>query len=132
LWTVNQDPPTEPILSPDGQHLLLVTQRGVLETNKIESSIWMFDRQAVEDFVGKRSAHKPLPKEIVNFAATSNTPVISDIRWLDDSTQVAFLARTTDGTSQLFITDSLTGAVQQVTHASQSVSAYDIHGQTIA
>src|SRR5579883_3203495 len=42
LWTVNQEPPTEPIPSPDGRHFLLVTQKGMLATNKIASSIWIF------------------------------------------------------------------------------------------
>src|SRR5262245_38780753 len=45
LWTVNQDPPTEPMVSPDGRRFLLTTQRGILATNKTESSIWVFERK---------------------------------------------------------------------------------------
>jgi hypothetical protein len=132
LWTMNQEPATEPIVSPDQDHFLVVTQRGILATNEIESSIWVLDRQAVDDFASKRTAQRPEPKRIATWHATANTPIISDVRWLRDSRRVAFLARMKNGQSQLFTADSLTGDVTQITHASQSVSAYDIQGRTVA
>ena len=131
LWTVNQEPPTEPVVSPDGKEMLVVTQKGVLANNKIQSSISILERQAIKDFVEKTSRARPQPKMIASFMAAANTPIISDVRWLDDSERVAFLARVDDGTSQLFISNAVTGKVQQMTHARQSVSAYDVRGQTI-
>lgn len=131
LWTVNQDPPIEPNVSPDGRHFLLVTQKGILATNKVESSIWVLDRQAVENFVAK-SSEKPEPGRIATFEATSNTPVISDVRWLDDSRRVAFLAKKNNEITQLYVVDSGTGILTQLTHAAQPVSAYDISGDTLA
>lgn len=132
LWTVNQDPPTEPIASPDGQHLLVVIQRGIPATNKVECSMWMFARREIEDFVARRSPKPPQPKKIASFAATSNTPVITDVRWLRDSRKVAFLGRTSNGISQLFTVDALTGETRQITRSPQSVTAYDIQGSNIA
>jgi dipeptidyl aminopeptidase/acylaminoacyl peptidase len=132
LWTVNQEPAAEPLPSPDGRYLLLVTERGILATNKLKSSIWVFEGEAVDNFVTKKSSQRPVRRRIVSWQATSNTPIISDVHWLQDSRRVAFLGRTGDGTSQLFLVDSFTGRTRQVTHASQSVSAYDIQGQTIA
>ena len=132
LWTVNQDPPTEPIVSPNGQAFLVVTQRGILASNKIESTIWVFERQQVADFVSKRSSEKPRARMIASHQATSNTPVISDVRWLEDSRQVAFLAKTNEGQAQLYTVDSVTGIETQLTDGRQSVSAYDIRRRTIA
>lgn len=132
LWTVNQEAPTEPITSPDGRRFLIITQRGILATNKIESSIWVFEQVAVDNFVAKKSPQKPVPRRIAGLQAASNTPVISAVRWLQDSRRVAFLGRTGNGASQLFLVDSFTGRTKQVTHSPQSVSAYDIQGQTIA
>jgi hypothetical protein len=132
LWTLNQDPPTEPIASPDGRHFLLVTQKGILATNKIEASIWIFGRQAVDAFLAAKSPEKPQPRKIASFAATSNTPVISDVRWLNDSRHVAFLGKRAEDNAQLYVADTTTSAVSQLTHAKFPVSAYDIRGSTIA
>lgn len=132
LWTVNQEPPTEPVMSPDGKEFLVITQTGILAKNEIESSIWIFEVQGIQDFVEKRSPARPQPRMIASFMAASNSPIASDIRWLDDSEHVAFLARIDDGTSQLFIANSVTGKVDQVTHERRTVSAYDVRGQTIA
>jgi hypothetical protein len=132
LWSVNQEPPTEPVLSPDGKQILVVTRKGILAKNKIQSSIWILERQAIKDFVEKTARARPQPRMIASFMAAANTPIISDVRWLDDCEQVAFLARVDDGTSQLFISNAVTGKIRQMTHARQSVSAYDVRGQTIA
>jgi dipeptidyl aminopeptidase/acylaminoacyl peptidase len=132
LWSVNQEPSTEPVVSPDGKQILVITQKGILAKNKIQSSIWILERQAIKDFGEKTSRARPQPRMIASFMAAANTPIISDVRWLDDSARVAFLARVDDGTSQLFISNAVTGKIRQMTHARQSVSAYDVRGQTIA
>src|SRR4029077_13183081 len=132
LWSVNQEPSTEPVVSPDGKQILVITQKGILAKNKIQSSIWILERKAIKDFGEKTSRARPQPRMIASFMAAANTPIISDVRWLDDSARVAFLARVDDGTSQLFISNAVTGKIRQMTHARQSVSAYDVRGQTIA
>src|SRR6185312_10021297 len=75
LWSVNQDPPTAPLFSPDGRWFLVVSQRGVLKENSLESTIWMFDHKAVSAFVSGNSTVRSDPKEVVTMSATSNTPV---------------------------------------------------------
>lgn len=132
LWTLNQDPPTEPILSPDGQRFMVVTQKGILATNQSESSIWIFERRAVDGFLTEKSSKKPQPRRIAAFTATSNTPVISDVRWLDDSQHVAFLGkRASDDNTQLYIADLRTSTVMPLTHTKSPVSAFDIRGSTV-
>lgn len=132
FWSVNQDRPAAPILSPDRRHLLLITQRGVLASNRLESTIWVFDRWAVLEFLSGRSVARPSPKAVATFAAVSNVPVITDVRWLEDSRRIGFLARTDDGTPQLYVADVANGAIRAITDGKRYVSAYDIRGETIA
>lgn len=132
LWSVNQDRPTAPLVSPDGRWFLVVSQRGVLKDNSLESTIWMFDHRAVSAFVSEDSTLRPDPKVVVTVSATSNTPVICDIRWLADSRRIAFLAKTTGGRPQLYIADVVTSEVKAITHGNEYISAFDIRGDTIA
>ncbi|HET6929200.1 MAG TPA: prolyl oligopeptidase family serine peptidase [Candidatus Acidoferrum sp.] len=121
-----------PVVSPDGKHFLLVTTRGILSSNKTESTIWLFDRDAVARFVSKSTAAKPIPKSIASVAATSNMPVLSGVRWLEDSKRIAFLGMNDSPYQRLFIADTGSGIVQPVTDDHMYVSSYDISGDTIA
>jgi dipeptidyl aminopeptidase/acylaminoacyl peptidase len=129
MWTVNQDPAVAPIISPDQRYFLLVTQRGLLSSNSIESTIWLFDRNAVLDYVARRTTVRPTPRAIATLQATSNMAVISDVRWLSDSKRIAFLGREA-GSPQLFVAD-LSGSTRAVTKVGTYVSAYDVAGDTI-
>jgi len=131
-WTVNLDRPPEPIISPDRRWFLLITQRGVLASNTLESTIWMFNRQSVSDFAWNKSPKQPVPKAVAICRAVSNTPVLSDVRWLEDSRRVAFLGKMSGGSPQLYVADSRNGAVKRLTKGAQPVSAFDIRGGTIA
>lgn len=131
FWTVNHDHPTAPIVSPDRRWLLVITQRGVLASNYLESTIWVLSREAVSDFLSRKSVFRPEPKAVATFQATSNNPVISDVRWLADSRRIAFLAREHGGYPQLFIVDSTTGGLERITSGDQYVTAYDIRGDTV-
>ena len=104
----------------------------MLATNQLEASVWVFDRNKVLNYVGKKTLIKPVPKLIVSLAAVSNTPVISDIRWLEDSARIAFLGKRNSTYQQLFIADVATGALTAVSENNAYVSAYDITGETIA
>lgn len=130
FWTTNQDCPVEPIVSPDGKRALAVTVRGVLSNNTIESTIWSVDRGAITQFIAEHSGAPPAPRVVARFAATSNTPVISDVRWLRDSRRVAFLARSDEALLQLYLVDTESGALSKVSNAPGEVSSYDIEGET--
>lgn len=120
-----------PIFSPDRKHFLLISQRGVLRTNRLEATLWLFDRSAVWDYVSGRSNVPPVPKALATLSATSNTPVISNVRWLD-SNRIAFLGK--DGTpyQRLFIGELASGSSKAITERNQYVTAYDISGDVVA
>jgi len=132
LWTVNHERSSMAITSPDQRWLLLITQRGILASNTIESTMWLFDRQAVLAFVSKTSALRPTPKALATFRAASDNPVISDVRWLEDSIRVAFLAKNASDFPHLYVANVRTSRVRCVTKGKQYVSAYNIRGDTIA
>ena len=121
----------EPIFSPDRTRILLVTQRGVLSTNQLETTLWVFSRRALWNYILKKSLTKPSPQRVVTLAATSNTPVISNVRWLWDSNRIAFLGKKDSPYQQLFVVEVNTRRLTALTKPNVYVSAYDISGETI-
>ena len=121
-----------PLFSPDRRTFLLITERGKVATDQTESTIWLFDRQAVTAYVRHRSAARPAPRPLATLAATSNMPVISAVRWLGDSARISFLGKDGSPYQRLYIADVRTGQVTAVTPAGAFVSAYEISGDTIA
>jgi dipeptidyl aminopeptidase/acylaminoacyl peptidase len=124
-------PPGGPIMSPDGKHFLLITQRGAVATNKLEATLYVFDRRTVLRYLSTRVGGPPFRK-IVTMRATSNTPVINDVRWLEDSKRIAFLGKNNSSYQGLFVTDIQRGTLERVTKLGVYVTAYDVRGKTIA
>ena len=109
-----------------------MTQRGILSTNQLQATLWVFNRRAVCNYVLKKSAIKPIPRPVATLAATSNTPVISNVRWLEDSNRIAFLGKNNSPHQQLFVAEVNSGNLTALTKPNAYVSAYDISGKTIA
>jgi hypothetical protein len=64
--------------------------------------------------------------------ASSNSPVIADVRWLENSTEIAFLGRDGSTRPQLFIVGVSTGVRRRLSQESDYVTAFDVRGQTVA
>lgn len=124
-------PVGNPIYSPDGKYFVLVTQRGILATNALEGTIWLFDVSAVRHCVFEQWSAKPLPRKLATVSATSNTPVINDVRWVEGSKRIVFLGKNGSPYQRLFQVDIETGSVEATTNASLFVTAYDLHRDTI-
>src|SRR5882724_2273454 len=118
--------------SPDGKYLLVATQRGVLSDNTLEGTIWLIDARAVNDYAWGKSETKPKPRKLVTLSATSNTPVISDLRWIDGSKRISFLGKNNSPYQQLFVVDVETGSMKPLTKENSYVTAYDMQGNTVA
>ncbi len=127
-----QQPLGFPIYSPDDKAFLLVTQRGLLSDNALEGTIWLFDRETVRDYVLGKSRSVPVPRKLASVMATSNTPVIDDVRWIDGSKRIAFLGKDRSPYQQLFLADVDTGQLMVLTKGNSYVTAYDIRGDAIA
>jgi hypothetical protein len=125
-------PRIAPLDSPDGRSFLLISQRGKLASDQTEATIWLFDRQAVTDHVLRKTAARPAPRPVATVAATSNTQVVSAVRWLPDSAMVSFLAKDGSPYQRLFTADVRTGKLTAVSADGAFVSAYTIQGETAA
>ncbi|HTC46331.1 MAG TPA: prolyl oligopeptidase family serine peptidase [Candidatus Aquilonibacter sp.] len=122
-----KQPPGVPIYSSDGEYFLLVTQRGVLSTNRLEGTIWLFNRKSVHDHVrGTRSA-EVVPQKLLSVSSTSNTPVIEDVRWIGPK-EIAFLAKDGSPYQQLFVADVEKKTVLALTKRDCYVTGYEIRG----
>ncbi len=82
----------EPIFSPDGEYFAVVTSRGIIEKNEVESTLWFFSTEAVRECLRRREAKAPTPKVVARLAAIPNRqffasygPIISDVRWTANS-----------------------------------------------
>jgi len=108
--------------APDHKHFLAVTERGVVATNRTESTLWLFDRAA---------RGRMAPRALAVMSATSNLPVVTGVEWLD-AHHAAFLGM--DGTPhpQLFVVDVDQGAPVSLTQKDEYVAAYDMCGEVVA
>jgi dipeptidyl aminopeptidase/acylaminoacyl peptidase len=127
-WSVNNERDLAPIASPDGRHFLIITRRGVLATNCIEATIWLFDRMVVTKVLTGISPSPLLPRALTTLTASANEPVVSDVRWLEDSRRIAFLGRNQSSIPHLFIVDTMSGLRSQVGNEKDYVTAFDIRG----
>ena len=131
FWSVNQNRRVAPIASPDQRWFLVTTQRGVLASNRLESTIWVFSQEAISGLVSNKSGVSPRPKAVATFQATTNNPVITDVRWLADSRRIAFIASDQGEYPALY--RRCDQWKSETHHQRQSiVTAYDICGDMIA
>jgi dipeptidyl aminopeptidase/acylaminoacyl peptidase len=80
------------LFSPDNKRFVMVTERGLLETNEREFSLLMF--QADELF------RSPRPNVLITMRSRSNRDAIRNVRWIDNGSLV-FLGEAHD-TSQVY------------------------------
>lgn len=129
--TPDEPPAPKPIYSPDGRHFLLMTVRGDLATNTLQSTLWMFDSQDVRDYILGHSTNPPVPKRLVSMSAQSNLPTISDVRWLPSSDEITFLGKNSSAYQQLFVLTLKSSQAKAITRPSFYVTGYDIKGGTV-
>lgn len=109
----------EPKFSPDGKHFAVVTSRGILHSNEIESTLWVFGSEEVQELLRVGNGTKQCAPMIAARVAAvpqqqyfdSYEPLITELRWLPDSKGILFLAQRADGQREL----------RQVTLASRTV-----------
>jgi dipeptidyl aminopeptidase/acylaminoacyl peptidase len=118
----------EPVIfSPDGTYFVVDTERGLLKENRPESTLRVFRTEDVHRFLlHMENTPEPSPIWLLSKSTYKNGPIITHIRWLPDSSGVAFLTKTSTGNDQLFLADLKTKGVQVLTPARQHVTAYDI------
>src|SRR6266480_1204957 len=120
--------------SPDGRYFAVVTERGRLDLNAPEDTIWVFRIEEVQRFVQHPEGGKaPTALSLAQIATDKDGPLIEHVRWLADSSGLAFTAvkkRARCKFHQLFVADVATHALKTLTPKDEDVSEFDIRSAT--
>ena len=130
-WSRFGDPyngQADPIaFSPDGAYFVVHTERGILETNRPESTVRVYSTEEVHEFLLHPEAEKqPSPVWIISKSTYKDGPIITYLRWLSDSRRFSFLAKTAIGTEQLLLSDLTSKTTDALTPEDQSVLQFDV------
>ena len=104
---------TNVLISPNGENFVLVTSRGILSSNQVESSLWMFDIHAIHSyFFDHETSSKPEPRLLARIAVvpeiaslTAYAPTISSLQWSANSHTLFFLGQDSHAEHRLFKVD---------------------------
>jgi len=127
-----------PVISPNGRYAAAVTSRGVIATNSVESTLWLFDIHSVEralqsDYSGKTSQPRIVARMIATPRAiyyASYEPVISSVRWMGDSQTLLFLAQASSGKHRLYEVQLAHDRLRLVTPPDRDVTQFDFAAGT--
>ena len=128
----------KPTFSADGKYFAVVTSRGIIQNNQIESTLLVFATEALKEYFRRNEAEKLTPKVVARLAVTPNIkvyspngPIISNIRWTQDSKRLFFLAQNSSANRQLYQVEANAGPAKALTPPSQDVSQFDFAGETV-
>ena len=114
--------------SPDGRYFVVDTERGLLDQDRLESTLRVYRTQSIHQFLLQSELPgEPSPVWVLSKATYKDGPIITKIRWLADSNGIAFLAKTASGNDELFFADIRTKNVHVLTPENQHVISFDIH-----
>jgi dipeptidyl aminopeptidase/acylaminoacyl peptidase len=125
--------------SPDGRFVAIVTTKGLLASDEIESTVSTFDLGAVGSTLRDPSRQPPKPRIAAAIVARPNreqtipyAPVIKDLRWSPDSKHLYFRGENSIGAMQLYEVNVDGSGLHSLTPASYSVDRFDLTNDTIA
>ena len=102
--------------SPDGSKVVVVLRKGNLATNTNQYSLLMWGSSAL--------LHPSSPIVLLTLSSDSNRGAIANVKWLNDNETLVFLGEHPGEMRQLYMVNTRTRIVTQLTHHSASVLAY--------
>jgi len=112
--------------SPDGRLVAVHVGRGLPTENLVESELRVYSTAALRAFSDGRSSLPPAPIWSFKRSTYREGPIIQDIRWTADSSDLAFLLRTRSGSMQLSFARLADGTVTPLSAEGQAVTAFDL------
>jgi len=113
--------------SPDGRYFVVDTERGLLDRDRPESTLRIYTIGNIRRFLLRSEmSGEPSPPWTFRKSTNKDGPIITHIRWLADSSGVAFLAKTASGNDELFLADLKTKTVHALTPDNEHVTSFDI------
>ena len=118
----------------------MVTTKGLLKSDQIESRISVFDRDAVTSFMQRNDMlPSPAPRVIATItgspryeASHPDAGLIEDLQWSPDMARVYFKGENRQGAYQLFVAMVDGSGSYALTPPNRSVDRFDVEGDTIA
>ncbi len=117
--------PGEVLFSPDGNCFVVKTERGRLGINRVEDSVRFYQTQDVKFFLDHSEALQPLPVWTIARVGKKGG-VIRGWRWLADSSGIAFLEPSENGSHRLVLADLKNKKVEPLTSETEAVKGFDV------
>lgn len=120
--------------SPDGRTVLLVTTKGVVAMDMVESTLWSVDLQKIQTYLHEIKKHdRPLPKAIFSVRgqlqarqANSYGSLITEGRWSKDSKSIVILLEQQNGRHELDRIDVASGHKERLSENKDNVTAFSM------
>jgi dipeptidyl aminopeptidase/acylaminoacyl peptidase len=118
--------------SPDGKYFAVYSARGRLDINRPEDSIRFYRSRDVKRLLdgGYDASQSVSPFWIIRLSSDIEGVIISDWRWLPDSSGIAFVQRMTHGYRRLVLADIREKVIEALTSPRESVRQFDIRDRS--
>lgn len=102
--------------SPDGRRFVVVTEKGLPETNENEFSILLFD--------SREALNHPKPQRLMSMRSASNRDAIKNVKWVDNRT--FFFIGEVKGSAQIFSLNIATKKLKRWTNHVAPIVDFDV------
>lgn len=115
------------IVSPDGRFVAIVSERGLVDRNRVEDGLRIYDMAKLREFVlDRRQSRAPDPVLDLHESTYEEGPIVTDVHWLPNSTGVVFLLRTVGGNYELVAMSLSLKRAQRLSLQGQDVSDFSV------
>jgi dipeptidyl aminopeptidase/acylaminoacyl peptidase len=115
------------LFSPNHRFFAVYTEHGRLDLNRPESILRVYRTEDIIRILQEQqSTTEPSPVWEIRKSTYRHGPIVTRVRWLRDSSGVAFLAKSASGKNQLLLADLQTKVIRQLTGDDQYVTSFDI------
>ncbi len=118
-------------LSPKGDQFAVRTTRGDLSLGAVRDRIFIYSTVSVTAYLG-RGSQNPVPTPVANFerAPPTEDHQTAYVRWLSNA-ELAFIGHADNGTSQVFVADTHTHQLHQITSSPTDITSYAMAGERL-
>ena len=124
--------------SPDGKHIAVVTSKGLLSSDRIESQLSVFDTRQLSSFLNSADSGVPQPRLLVTVISYPHreqsmayAPVIKDMSWSPDGTELVYKVENLKGRFELYIANIDGSHTAKLSSPTEDVDQFDMAGDTI-